>query len=237
MPGSQSASSSFAVTPSLAAAGRLGWARGAFGAALGVLLTGFISRWAMGSDPALPWLMAPMGASAVLMFVFPASPLAQPWPLIGGNLLSAAIGLIVHAVVKDPLLAATIALIGAIGLMTLARCLHPPGGACALLGAMGSPAMDAVGWHYLAVPLTINIVVLLTVGFLFNNLTGHRYPHHPKPGPVLTPGTWAGSYTDEDLDAVLADWDEVLDVSREDLDALFRQLERRVQRKWLDDFK
>jgi CBS domain-containing membrane protein len=32
----------------------------------------------------------------------------------------------------------------------------------------------------------------------------------------------------DDLDAVLEDWDEVLDVAREDLDALFRSVEARV---------
>ena len=35
-------------------------------------------------------------------------------------------------------------------------------------------------------------------------------------------------YTPADLDAVLEDWDEVLDVSRDDLDDLFRAVEARV---------
>ena len=239
MPSSlSSASAAFAVTPSRAAAGRLGWARGALAACLGVLVAGFLTRWIIGPGsefhPALPWLMAPVGASAVLVFVFPASPLAQPWPVVGGSLIPAVLGLAIHALVPEPLIAGAIALAAAIMMMTLARCLHPPGGACALLAAMGWPAADTLGWQALILPLAANVVIIVAMGLLLNTLTGHRYPHHPKPGPVLAPGTWAGSYTDEDLDAVLEEWDEVLDVSREDLDALFRQVERRVQRKWLE---
>ena len=237
MPGSQATASRFAVMPSLAAGGRLGWARGAVGAALGIFLTAFITRLTVGPVAELPWLVAPLGASAVLIFVLPASPLAQPWPVAGGCLLSAMLGMVVHALVPDPLLAGTLAVGASIALMTVARCLHPPGGACALMMALGSPAIDAAGWSFLVLPLATNLVLMLVAGLLFNNLTGHRYPHHPKPSPILAPGTWAGTYTEDDLDAVLDEWDEVIDVSREDLDALFRLLEARVQRKWLDDHK
>jgi CBS domain-containing membrane protein len=56
-------------------------ARAALGAALGLLLTGLLSRWAAAQWPGadVPWLVAPLGASAVLVFAVPASPLAQPW--------------------------------------------------------------------------------------------------------------------------------------------------------------
>ena len=64
--------------------------RAVLGAALGVLFAAGISLWAS-PDPAL-WLIAPIGASAVLVFTAPASPLAQPWPVVGGNTLSALVG-------------------------------------------------------------------------------------------------------------------------------------------------
>ena len=50
---------------------------------LGLLLTGGLSWWAWGADSV--WLGAPMGASAVLLFAVPSSPLAQPWPGGGGQ--------------------------------------------------------------------------------------------------------------------------------------------------------
>jgi CBS domain-containing membrane protein len=42
-----------------------------------------------------PLLVAPIGASAVLVFAVPASPLAQPRAVIGGNVVSALVGITV----------------------------------------------------------------------------------------------------------------------------------------------
>ena len=62
------------------------------GALVGIFLTGLIGALVHGDGEALPWIVAPMGASAVLLFAVPASPMAQPWPIIGGNSLSALTG-------------------------------------------------------------------------------------------------------------------------------------------------
>lgn len=209
------------------ATGRLGWLRGAAGAFIGILLAGAAGLALIRALPAFPWLLAPLGASAVLVFAVPASPLAQPWAVVGGNLLSALAGLAVHAVVPLPALAAALGVAAAIAAMSMARCLHPPGGACALLGALGSPAIAAHGWGALLLPLALNLAALVAVGWLYNRITGHPWPHHLVTPPAPPPAR----YAIEDLDAVLEDWDEVLDVSREDLDALFRAVEQRVERK------
>jgi len=37
--------------------------------------------------------VAPLGASSVLVFAVPASPLAQPWSVVGGNCVSALVGI------------------------------------------------------------------------------------------------------------------------------------------------
>ena len=63
---------------------------GCIGAGLGLLGTEWLSHQVLGH--ANPWFIAPMGASAVLLFAVPASPLAQPWSIVGGNLVSALIG-------------------------------------------------------------------------------------------------------------------------------------------------
>ncbi|MFD1837338.1 HPP family protein [Paracidovorax cattleyae] len=89
---------------------------------------------------ALPWLVAPIGASAVLVFGVPASPLAQPWPVVGGNALSALVGVACAALVPDPALAGALAVALAIALMVRLRCLHPPGGAAALFVVMAHGA-------------------------------------------------------------------------------------------------
>jgi CBS domain-containing membrane protein len=217
------------------ATGRLGWLRGAIGALLAVAAAALAAGATLGGGPSWPLLLAPVGASAVLVFALPASPLAQPWPVVGGNLISAIIGLVAAHFVSMPMVAAAVAVAAAIGAMSVCRCLHPPGGACALFTALGGPAVAAHGWAGLLLPLALNLLALVAAACVYNNLTGHRWPHHPRQAIPDPPIRWAGSYASEDLDAVLEEWDEVLDVSREDLDALFRALERQVERRWREN--
>lgn len=210
-----------------AATGHLGWARGAIGALLGIGLSALVTALTLRGDAgALPILVAPLGASAVLVFAVPASPLAQPWPVIGGDLLSAMIGLAIGHMVGVPWLAGAIAVGCAIAVMSVLRCLHPPGGACALLCALN--AAGAPGWTQLAMlPIVANVLALAAVGYLYNNLTGHPWPHRP----VRVPRPATPLYEREDLEAVLADWGEVLDVDVDELDAIFQALQRRVASK------
>lgn len=208
-----------------AAIGHLGWLRGAIGAALAIALaaglTGLLLRI---SDPAfpLPLLVAPLGASAVLVFCVPASPLAQPWPVIGGDLISAAAGLALGHVIGVPWLAASLALGVAIALMSLLRCLHPPGGACALLYALGAAGAEHWNWAWMG-SIVANVAVLAVAGWFYNNLTGHPWPHRP----IRVPPAPVPAYTREDIEAVMAEWNEVLDVDVDDLDALFQALLRK----------
>src|SRR3546814_11714629 len=116
-----------------------------------------------GEAGGLPWLVAPLGASAVLVFAVPASPLAQPWPVIGGNLLSAAVGIFMGQVVGTPLIAAGMSAGAAIALMSLGRCLHPPGGACALLLALGANRPEAWGCAP-SIPVSANSPALAAQG-------------------------------------------------------------------------
>ncbi len=196
-------------------------ARAALGAALGILLTALISHWAGTRLGLNPWLVAPMGASAVLVFAVPASPLAQPWAVVGGNSLSALVGLACAALVPDLALAAALAVGLAIFLMFRLRCLHPPGGASALL---------AVLMHAGPVPLAfsvvlINALLLVLAGMVYNSLTGRRYPHlrAPAPAPTAEP---ASRFTPADLDTALAHFKGgMLDVSRDDLEEVLNRAE------------
>eukprot|EP01032_Pedospumella_encystans_P007269 gene7269-8720_t len=66
--------------------------RSVLGALVGMGLTAWLSHWLLGTQPSSIWMLAPMGASAVLVFAVPASPLAQPWAVLGGNGVSVLIG-------------------------------------------------------------------------------------------------------------------------------------------------
>ena len=84
------------------------------GAALGIALTMIASAWFPSGIADLPLIVAPIGASAVLVFAVPASPLAQPWPVIGGNVISALVGVAVFRAIPNTPIAAGLAVGGAI---------------------------------------------------------------------------------------------------------------------------
>lgn len=191
------------------------------GACLGMLCAGVASHAVLGSD--LPWLVAPLGASAVLVFGLPASPLAQPWAVVGGNTVSAlvAIGCVHWLALPAPLLAAA-AVALAIGAMFTLRCLHPPGGSSALLMAL-TATQD---WQFAFVPVALNSVLLALAGIAYNSLTGRRYPHAQKqPVPVGAPAQAPPRFGEAELDAVLARYNQVLDVPRDDLADLLHEAE------------
>mgnify|MGYP006195542281 FL=1 len=62
-------------------AGRQALVLGVMSAAVGLSCMEWISRHWLGASA--PWFMPPMGASAVLLFMLPVSPMAQPWAVIG----------------------------------------------------------------------------------------------------------------------------------------------------------
>ena len=131
------------------------------GAGLGVLFAGVLSQYA--EQGVGPWLVAPIGASAVLVFGLPSSPLAQPWSVIGGNTLSALVGTVIAFIFHDNLVvAAPLAVALAVAVMLWGRCLHPPGGASALLVVlMHQPSFNTVLFAFL-----LNSVVLVIAGLI-----------------------------------------------------------------------
>ena len=151
------------------------------GAVIGVTLTSLVSAVALHGWIPLPLLVAPIGASAVLVFVVPASPLAQPWSVVGGNVVSALVGVTAARFVPIPYLAVGVAVGGAILAMSLLRCLHPPGGAAALTAVIGGPAVLGAGYAFPFVPVGINSLILILTGIAFHRASGHSYPHRPIP--------------------------------------------------------
>lgn len=199
-------------------------ARGAAGALLGIAVAGASARAVPGGPELLPFIVAPMGACAVLLFAVPASPLAQPWPVLGGNLVSTAVGLAAHWLVDDVLLAAAVGVGAAIGVMMLLNCLHPPGGACALLAATATPAIHEQGPLFVMTPVAVNTVALLLVAIAVNNLTGRRYPHRP-PAPAPTGAAAELGITAPDVEGAMKRLADRLDVLPADVVAIVRDAE------------
>lgn len=210
--------------------------RAAVGAWIGILLTGLLGSLAVGNGFSLPALVAPMGASAVLLFAVPSSPLAQPWSILGGNTLAAVIGVTTAMVVPQPFVAAALAVAIAIGAMISLRCLHPPSGAVALTAVLGGSAIHDLGYGFVLWPVLGNSVALLALAIVYNNVTGRTYPHSIRPQPA-SHGTQDAApidrigFSSADLDDVLKEYDEVLDIDRDDLETILRRTELRSYRR------
>lgn len=192
------------------------------GALVGIALTGLICAFAATDPQHLLWLVPPMGASAVLLFAVPSSPMAQPWPAIGGNTLSALVGVLVAHLMPLSPLSAGIAVGGAIAVMSLLRCLHPPGGAAALVGLFAGATS---GFVFPFLPVGANAVVLVASAWVYHRFSGHVYPHVPAP-PAKPAKEMPWTFSKADLAAALERTGETFDIDVNDLERLLRDMEQ-----------
>ena len=197
------------------------------GTAIVVVITAVLCHLA-GLPAALPWIVPPIGASALLVVGLPASPLAQPWAVVGGNTLSALIGVACARWIAPTDAAAATGIALSIVAMLVTRSLHPPGVAMALMMAVAGVTDPRAAFF----PVMLNSLLLVAFGIAYNNATGRRYPH----GQTIAPPASPGRVSEADLDAVLAHYNQLLDVSRDDLrglldEAQLRAAERRLSEK------
>jgi CBS domain-containing membrane protein len=171
-----------------------------------------------------------MGSAAVLVFVLPASPMAQPWPVLGGNAFSALVGFAVGSWLGHGAIACGLGVAAAIAVMSMTRTLHPPGGASALAGVIGSGVVAPAGWWFWLAPVAIDAVILIGLGLLFHRFVSHHpYPHREAHAATADPApSERVGVSDEDLDAVLARIGETYDIDRADLRNLLGRLELRM---------
>lgn len=160
-----------------------------------------------------------MGATAVLLFAVPHGALSQPWPVFGGNLISAFIGVSCAHYLSDPLLAAALAVGLSIGAMYYLHCLHPPGGATALVAVLGGDAVRELGYDYLLSPVLENVLIILAVAVLVNLPFRHRrYPAGlSRPAAASQEVGEKALITHSDLVYALSQLDSFIDVSEQDL--------------------
>lgn len=217
-----------AFVPAPAGPGFFDRLKAASGAIGGIAITGLLCGLMLGNGIAHPLLVAPMGASAVLLYAVPASPLAQPWSVFGGNVVSALVGITVCRLIPDPTIAAALAVGCAIGAMSLLRCLHPPGGAVALSAVLGATN----SYMFALVPVAVNTALLVTVAIIFHRLAGHSYPHvAPKPAGAhgtSDPTPILRTPSEQDVEEALSAYGDALDVDAADLQAVLHDAEMRA---------
>ena len=199
----------------------------ATGGFLGIFLAMLISGHFLGFHDAM-LIGGAMGASAVLLFAVPHSPLAQPWPFIGGHLVATFVAVTVYKFVPNLYAAAGLAVGGAILFMSYLRCLHPPGGGTALAIIIGGPATHALGYQYVITPVAYNLILMLAVALLFNNIATRRwYPlslHQlwtPPPAIPAVNETARLGLAHDDIAAALKEMNAVIDVTEEDLEQIY----------------
>ncbi|MCL7931084.1 HPP family protein [Halomonas llamarensis] len=118
------------------------------------------------------WLMAPFGATMVILFGLPESPLAQPKNIIVGHLLTTAIGLSVAVLVGVAPWSMGVAVGLAVSLMMLTNTTHPPAGANPLVVMLAGEH-----WDFLLMPVAAGAVLIVAFGVVYHRfISGQRYP-------------------------------------------------------------
>lgn len=173
-------------------------------------------------------IVASMGASAVLLFAVPHGPLSQPWPIAGGHLISAAIGVSCYLVIPNQILAASTAVGLSIGVMYYLRCIHPPGGATALAAVVGGSDVHQLGYEYLLTPVLYNVFIILLVAVLFNSIfSWRRYPavlakKSPPAQSTDSKTAQLGIIPKVDLEYALKSMQSFTDISEMELEQIYQ---------------
>ena len=185
------------------------------------------------AGPGISYLLAPLGASSVILFALPHSPLAQPWSLAGGLFISALVGHFCGLWITPAFLAIGVALGIAIWLTAWLRCIHPPGGAIAVVFALSAQQHPTS-----LLTALLNVGAALMAVLVVNNLIpGRRYPQClPAPQVARKDRPVRRSIRHEDIQYALEQLDTYLDISEEDLVRIYdlatthahRRHERRI---------
>ena len=201
--------------------------RSALGALLGLALTAaLVAAFPLAGDARA--LIAPMGASAVILFALPLSPLAQPWSVFGGYLLAALAAIACAWLIPHAVAAAALAVALAIWFSSRLRCLHPPSGALAILIVFDHSRAPGHTLELIVLAMS-NVVALLLAALIVNKvLLRRRYPHCralPNASAASTAARRAADrvgLTHADLSAAVQQVDSFLDIQDDDLLRVYR---------------
>ncbi len=189
----------------------------------------------------IPFMVASMGASAVLLFAVPSSTMNRPWALVTSHIVSALIGVSCALYIPNILFAAPAAIALSIFAMHYLRCLHPPGGATALLIVLGSPDVHALGYQFVLTPIALNTLILLAAALLIQRIVNTRR----QTNNVTLPDQWLKDsphtleiklpFGPNDIKAAMEELDTYIDVKESELIELYRLALRHRHHRHLGD--
>jgi hypothetical protein len=187
----------------------------------------YLASSAVLGGPTIFVIVSSMGSTAVMLFAVPHGPLSQPWPLLGGHLLSAIVGVTCLKYVPHPYLAGALAVGLAIGAMHYLRCIHPPAGATALAAIVGADYVRPLGYQFVITPVMLNVAIILSVAVIFNAFfPWRRYPAwivkraRRRAAEAAKPGAYP-AIAHEDLVYALSQIDSFVDVTEDELLSIY----------------
>ena len=161
------------------------------------------------------FLIAPFGATAVLVFAAPNSPLAQPWPATVGNAVSAVVGVATTLTIGQPALRAALAVGLSVALMIGCHAVHPPAGAVAMTAALSPETIQSLGFRFVLAPVLVGTLLLVVLAAGYARLTGRRYPYRrfdAAPPPAARLGL-----DEDELTGILDRYEQSLNLGVADL--------------------
>lgn len=199
------------------------------GALIALGLVAWISQFSL-SGRDIPFIVASLGASSVLLFATPTSTLSSPWAFVGGHLISVIIGITCAKWIPNLPIAIAVAVSLSIVAMFYLRCLHPPGGAAALFAVLGGDSVQSLGYQLVVTPVLLNLVIMLLCAMLYWRLAGIKR-HSAIEEDLGLDHDWqrgdeewlAGEtpFSHEDLTHAMTDMDTYLDISQHDLSEIY----------------
>jgi CBS domain-containing membrane protein len=184
-------------------------------------------------DASYPMIVASMGASAIILFFIPSSPLAQPWSFAGGQIISAAVGMVCALNISETSTAAATAVGASIFLMLVFRCLHPPAAATSLSPIMAGTSLTSLGYSFVLIPVAINVFTLLILAIVINRWVMER--NYPSPLPVekkqqqrhtISEPSHQIGFVEQDFSQAIKDSDIFVNMTYSELSILLTQVEK-----------
>ncbi len=124
---------------------------GVLGATIGIIALQFITN-ASGVE----LVAASFGATFVLIFALPDSPVVKPKNIVGGYLISTSISLLVFEFIGNDPFSLGLAFGLSFVLMQLTKTLHPPAGSIPLLILFVPP-----DWKFILTPILAGVILIL----------------------------------------------------------------------------
>ena len=130
----------------------------------------------LANQTGIPMIIAPFGASAVLLYSATSSPLAQPKNLILGHIISGFIAISCCNLLGNTLFSTVLAVTLAIVCMMFLDAVHPPGGATALLCML----QNTTSYTFLITPLIAGVLILLFAAVIASKIVPKANPYPIK---------------------------------------------------------